>query len=104
MTNVVVYALTHGSISDYSDYIPESVLTEESTSETAHLPLQGSVVSSSDLLGLLCSTQSIFPLSDLNIAPWENRVLRYQRDLFLTVFVKHVIINIQRIVVKGERY
>ena len=26
MTNVVVYALTHGSISDYSGYVPESVL------------------------------------------------------------------------------
>ncbi|RKU32172.1 hypothetical protein C6499_03740 [Candidatus Poribacteria bacterium] len=29
MTNVVVYALTHGSISDYSDYIPENRLTEK---------------------------------------------------------------------------
>ncbi|MXV84262.1 DUF4159 domain-containing protein [Candidatus Poribacteria bacterium] len=29
MTNVVVYALTHGSISDYSGYVPESVLTEK---------------------------------------------------------------------------
>ncbi len=29
MTNVVVYALTHGSISDYSDYIPEHRLTEK---------------------------------------------------------------------------
>ena len=29
MTNVVVYALTHGSISDYSDYIPESVLIKQ---------------------------------------------------------------------------
>ena len=28
MTNVVVYALTHGSISDYSGYVPESVLIE----------------------------------------------------------------------------
>ena len=28
MTNVVVYALTHGSISDYSDYIPENRLAE----------------------------------------------------------------------------
>ncbi len=27
MTNVVIYALTHGSISDYSRYIPEDVLT-----------------------------------------------------------------------------
>ena len=29
MTNVVVYALTHGSISDYSGYVPESALTEK---------------------------------------------------------------------------
>ena len=29
MTNVVVYALTHGSISDYSDYIPEHRLAEK---------------------------------------------------------------------------
>ena len=29
MTNVVVYALTHGSISDYSDYIPEDLLLEK---------------------------------------------------------------------------
>ncbi len=29
MTNVVVYALTHGSISDYSDYIPEHILAEK---------------------------------------------------------------------------
>ena len=29
MTNVVVYALTHGSISDYSDYIPEHTLAEK---------------------------------------------------------------------------
>ena len=29
MTNVVVYALTHGSISDYSGYVPESVLTKK---------------------------------------------------------------------------
>ena len=29
MTNVVVYALTHGSISDYSDYIPESALIKK---------------------------------------------------------------------------
>ena len=28
MTNVVVYALTHGSISDYSGYVPESALTQ----------------------------------------------------------------------------
>ena len=28
MTNVVVYALTHGSISDYSDYVPESALVK----------------------------------------------------------------------------
>ena len=29
MTNVVVYALTHGSISDYSGYVPESTLIEK---------------------------------------------------------------------------
>ena len=29
MTNVVVYALTHGSISDYSGYIPEDLLREK---------------------------------------------------------------------------
>ena len=29
MTNVVVYALTHGSISDYSGYVPESVLIKK---------------------------------------------------------------------------
>ena len=29
MTNVVVYALTHGQISDYSDYIPEHRLAEK---------------------------------------------------------------------------
>ena len=29
MTNVVVYALTHGSISDYSDYIPEDLLLKK---------------------------------------------------------------------------
>ena len=29
MTNVVIYALTHGQISDYSDYIPEHTLTEK---------------------------------------------------------------------------
>ena len=29
MTNVVVYALTHGSISDYSDYIPEHLLADK---------------------------------------------------------------------------
>ena len=29
MTNVVVYALTHGGISDYSGYVPESALTEK---------------------------------------------------------------------------
>ena len=29
MTNVVVYALTHGSISDYSGYVPESALTKK---------------------------------------------------------------------------
>ena len=29
MTNVVVYALTHGKISDYSGYVPEDVLTKK---------------------------------------------------------------------------
>ena len=29
MTNVVVYALTHGSISDYSGYVPEDLLMEK---------------------------------------------------------------------------
>ena len=29
MTNVVVYALTHGSISDYSGYVPESALIKK---------------------------------------------------------------------------
>ena len=29
MTNVVVYALTHGSISDYSGYVPEDLLLEK---------------------------------------------------------------------------
>ena len=29
MTNVVVYALTHGSISDYSGYVPESALIKQ---------------------------------------------------------------------------
>ena len=29
MTNVVVYALTHGSISDYSGYVPEDLLIEK---------------------------------------------------------------------------
>ena len=29
MTNVVVYALTHGQISDYADYIPEHTLAEK---------------------------------------------------------------------------
>ena len=28
MTNVVVYALTHGSISDYSGYVPEDTLAK----------------------------------------------------------------------------
>ena len=35
MTNVVVYALTHGSISDYSDYIPESVLIKKALPKQA---------------------------------------------------------------------
>ena len=29
MTNVVMYALTHGQISDYSDYIPEHILADK---------------------------------------------------------------------------
>ena len=29
MTNVVMYALTHGAISDYSGYVPESALTQK---------------------------------------------------------------------------
>ena len=29
MTNVVVYALTHGQISDYSGYVPEDVLAKK---------------------------------------------------------------------------
>jgi len=29
MTNVVVYALTHGSIADYSGYIPRDRLAEQ---------------------------------------------------------------------------
>lgn len=35
MTNVVVYALTHGSISDYSDYVPESVLIKKALPKQA---------------------------------------------------------------------
>ena len=35
MTNVVMYALTHGSISDYSDYIPESVLMKKALPKQA---------------------------------------------------------------------
>ena len=35
MTNVVVYALTHGSISDYSDYIPESALIKKALPKRA---------------------------------------------------------------------
>ena len=35
MTNVVVYALTHGSISDYSDYIPESALIKKALPKQA---------------------------------------------------------------------
>ena len=35
MTNVVVYALTHGQISDYSDYIPEHLLADK---EVPRLP------------------------------------------------------------------
>ena len=42
MTNVVVYALTHGSISDYSDYIPEHRLAEK---ELPTRPPQASRVS-----------------------------------------------------------
>ena len=29
MTNVVVYALTHGQISDYSGYVPEDTLAKQ---------------------------------------------------------------------------
>ena len=29
MTNVVVYALTHGQISDYSGYVPEDTLAKK---------------------------------------------------------------------------
>ncbi len=35
MTNVVVYALTHGSISDYSGYVPESALTKRALPKQA---------------------------------------------------------------------
>ncbi len=35
MTNVVVYALTHGSISDYSGYIPESALIKKALPKQA---------------------------------------------------------------------
>ena len=35
MTNVVVYALTHGSISDYSGYVPESVLMKKALPKQA---------------------------------------------------------------------
>jgi hypothetical protein len=31
LTNVVVYSLTHGGISDYSQYIPENPLVKEKT-------------------------------------------------------------------------
>jgi hypothetical protein len=29
MTNVAVYALTHGSISDYSGYVPEDTMAKK---------------------------------------------------------------------------
>lgn len=35
MTNVIMYALTHGSISDYSGYIPESVLMKKALPKQA---------------------------------------------------------------------
>ena len=35
MTNVVVYALTHGSISDYSGYVPENVLANKALPTSA---------------------------------------------------------------------
>ena len=35
MTNVVVYALTHGSISDYSGYVPESALIKKTLPKQA---------------------------------------------------------------------
>ena len=41
MTNVVVYALTHGSISDYSGYVPESVLIKKALPK--HAPAAASV-------------------------------------------------------------
>ena len=31
LVNIVVYAVTHGSISDYSNYIPESALADGET-------------------------------------------------------------------------
>ena len=34
-TNVTVYALTHGNISDYKDYVPDDLLAEESLPDTA---------------------------------------------------------------------
>ena len=34
-TNVVVYALTHGNISDYRDYVPEDLLAEEEATDVA---------------------------------------------------------------------
>jgi hypothetical protein len=34
-TNVVVYALTHGNISDYRDYVPEDLLADEEASDKA---------------------------------------------------------------------
>ncbi len=35
MTNVAIYALTHGNISDYSDYIPEDLLANRALPTTA---------------------------------------------------------------------
>ncbi|HEX29705.1 TPA: DUF4159 domain-containing protein, partial [Candidatus Poribacteria bacterium] len=34
-TNVVVYALTHGNIADYSQYVPEDKLAKQTLSESA---------------------------------------------------------------------
>ena len=40
MTNVVVYALTHGSISDYSGYVPESALVKKALPKQAPVAAQ----------------------------------------------------------------
>ena len=34
-TNVVVYALTHGNIADYRDYVPEDLLSKQDVPLTA---------------------------------------------------------------------